>query len=342
MKISIKTIIEEMPKDLTDIEKLRYAYLRCGQILSYDRDYLYDKINDNNGYEKYNKETNIFDLKIENSDNKIKGTCKQMSDIYVQTVNNIFGKEIAKEIGYNEEEQDHVAVVAKLHGSYYFMDLYSDIYRIQKGFTTKYFAPSQKDLKKHRKRYYSIDKNLNRVKYETIPQKEMKKMDEKLGYVKFDMYMDDAIEKLREEMQDKESWKAYIEDYEKIKKKNKKDVISRWKIDFIFRYIKNNIKDEDKLEEIEIEKYIKKIYYSILTREEIKKNKLNTIHIHYNKKPSVLFKVDNKKGKSYYIYNDDEKGFNKVSYDELIEMKNKKELTYDLILRKTPNDEEFR
>lgn len=342
MKISIKRIIEEMPKDLTDIEKLRYAYLRCGQILSYDRDYLYDKINNNNGYEKYNKETDIFDLENENSDNKIKVTCKQMSDIYVQIVNNIFGKEIAKEIGYNEKDQNHVAVVVQLNGNYYFMDLYNDIYRIQKGLTTKYFAPSQKELKKQRKRYYSIDKNLDKVKYKTIPQKEMKKMDEKLGYVKFGMYMDDAIEKLREEMQEKDNWKKYIEDYENIDKKNKKDAISRWKIDFIFRYIKNNIKDEDKLEEIEIERYFKKLYYFILTREEIKKNKLNTIHIHHNKKPSVLFRVDNKRGKSYYIYNHDEKGFNKVSYDELIEMQNKKELTYDYILRKTPNDEKIR
>lgn len=342
MKISIKRIIEEMPKDLTDIEKLRYAYLRCGQILSYDRDYLYDKINDDNGYEKYNKEIDILKLEEEKQDNKLKVTCKQMSELNVKTVNNIFGREIAKEIGYKKGTQNHVAVLVQLDGNYYFMDLYNDIYRIQKGLTTKYFAPSQKNLKIQRKRYYSIDKSLKKVKCKSISQNELKRMDEKLGYIKFGMYMDDVILKLREKMQDKDSWKKYIEDYENIDKKNKKDAIFRWKIDFLFRYIKNNIQDEDKLEEIEIERYFKKIYYTILTREEKKNNKLNTIHIHYNKKPSILFRIDNKREKLYYMYNNDENGFNKVSYNELIKMRKNKEITYDYILHKTPNDQETR
>ena len=41
MKISVKKILEDMPKDLTDIEKVRYIYLSVGDIFSYDRDYIY-------------------------------------------------------------------------------------------------------------------------------------------------------------------------------------------------------------------------------------------------------------------------------------------------------------
>ena len=41
MKISINEILENMPKNLTDIEKVRYIYLALGNIFSYDRDYMY-------------------------------------------------------------------------------------------------------------------------------------------------------------------------------------------------------------------------------------------------------------------------------------------------------------
>lgn len=342
MNVSIKKIMEDMPKDLTDIEKLRYAYLECAKVLSYDRDYLYDNINDDNGDEKYNQKINIFNIDKENHENKIKCTCKQMADIYVQIVNNIFGREIAKVIGHREGAQKHVAILVELDGNNYYMDLYNDLYRIQKGLTTKHFAPSRTKLRRLRKRFYSIDKDLEGVKCKTIPEKKLKKIDEKLGYVKNGLYMDDAISRLRQEMQDKESWKKYIKDFKNISRKDKKDAIFRWKIDFIFRYLKNNIQDENKLEEIEIERYFKKIYYSILSIEEIKNNKLNTIHIHYNEEPSILFRIDNLKGNMYYIYNNDENGFNETNYKKLIEMQENGEITYDYILQKAPDDDAIR
>lgn len=41
MKVSIDKILENMPKNLTDLEKVRYLYLKMGDIFSYNRDFLY-------------------------------------------------------------------------------------------------------------------------------------------------------------------------------------------------------------------------------------------------------------------------------------------------------------
>ena len=44
----------------------------------------------------------------------------------------------------------------------------------------------------------------------------------------------------------------------------------------------------------------------------------------------------------YYIYNNDENGFNETNYKKLIEMQENGEITYDYILQKAPDDDAIR
>ena len=70
MKISVKKILEDMPKDLTDIEKVRYIYLSVGNIFSYDRDYIYLG-REREILAEYSKEMSIDDIEKGEYYNKI-------------------------------------------------------------------------------------------------------------------------------------------------------------------------------------------------------------------------------------------------------------------------------
>lgn len=114
MKISIEQIIKEMPKNLTPEEELRYFYLREGSLFSYNRDFLnsssYREIK-----EIYNSFITILMIEEGNYQNKISATCKQFAEILSGTVNqaNRYTQRIkARVIGYVEDEERHVEVVA--------------------------------------------------------------------------------------------------------------------------------------------------------------------------------------------------------------------------------------
>lgn len=49
-------------------------------------------------------------------------------------------------------------------------------------------------------------------------------------------------------MQDDDSWNEYIKKYATSEKKDKEEIIIKCKIDFIFKYMKNNISEKEKWE----------------------------------------------------------------------------------------------
>ena len=227
MKISIKTIFEEMPKDLSDLEKVRYIYLELGQIFSYNRYYLTE---DNSRYLRdiYNDFLTI-DM-IENGDykNKLEVICKQISEILSQTINSIQRERYdetlkAKVVGYRDDEENHVAVLLTIGQKNYYLDLYRDLYKIQKGMRTTHFTPKQESLENAKLRYHRIKQDLEGIKCEVIDQKELEKIDKKLGYSMNGFYMDDAISMLKEQMEKEENWEKYIEEYNKNKTIEKED-----------------------------------------------------------------------------------------------------------------------
>lgn len=326
MKINIKDIIDSMPTDFNDIEKIRYIYISLGEMFSYNRDFMYKNLNEKTQKEIYDEEVEIDFNKKGKKEEKLKATCRQIADSCVQTINKLFSDNIAKKVGYNPDRKHHVAVLVTLKNKNYFMDLNNDLYRIQKGMRTEYFAPSKEILRKEKNNYIPLNEGLKKVRCTPIKKEQLEVIDEKIGYSHNGLYMDDAIEQLKLEMQDEKNWEKYryIENYDKIKLKDKKDIIAKWKIDFIFKYIKNN-----KMKEMEVENFFRKLYSSILTKEEQRKRNFLITHIHIDGKPSIMYKIEGMNSTVYYIYNNTENGFNEITIDDINKMIYNGRLKYD-------------
>lgn len=310
MKVSIKDIIKNMPKELSEIEKVRYIYIEVAKILSYKRDFLY--LLDDRFMEDIYTENITIDS-IENSDyqNKISAVCKQHAEILCETLNSLYEPYInARTIGYNKKTFSHVNVIATVCDNSYYLDINPDLYRVQKGMKTVGFANS--------------NNLIDETECQTISEEELKRIDKKIGYCKYGMYMNDAIQMLKSEMLDEENWAEYMKEYD-LNTETKEDIILKCKIDFIFQYLKNYLQEENKLGIVEIDKYYSEIFKRLLTKEEKDNSIINAHDIYIKNKEkgleeSLLYRIEMKNGILYYLYKDKERGFVKMSLSELIEM----------------------
>lgn len=328
----------EMLEGLTDEEIVRNIYLTLGNKFSYDRDYLYSN-NWNGSKEIYEK--TIMPGLLENikSPDKIKVICKQIADSLVEAINNI-PKELtqekirAKTVGYRKDEEMHVGTLVTIGKKNYYLDLYKDLYRIQRGMQTKYFAPSEENLEKIKQQYSSVREDIEGIEFKTIDEEQLRQMDFKTGNLKYGLYIDDIIETMRKEMQEEENLREYIEEYDKINSKEERNkIIFKWKIGFIFKYMKNEFLEKD-IGISEIDKLYKKIYYSLLTEEEKQSSILCSIDIHNkdedgNKKEGIIYKIYIKGEELNYIYEDGQNGFTPISKKELDERRKKGTLLFD-------------
>ena len=309
MKISVKKILEDMPKDLTDIEKVRYIYLSVGDIFSYDRDYIYLG-REREILAEYSKEMSIDDIEKREYYNMILAVCSQMSLIESETINRLKKANInARIVGYDEEKEGHVAVITDIDGKNYYLDIALDLYRIQKGMKTKGFAKATEAI--------------DGTKCEVISDEEIKKIDEKIGYCKNNMYMEDIIEMIKKEMQDDDSWNEYIKKYVTSENKDKEEIIIKCKIDFIFKYMKNNISEKEKMGMVELKKYYRKLFQILLTDKEKSSIKIGDYDVFFmddegKKEDSELYEVKIKNNKYYYLYDEQEKGFKETDVEKII------------------------
>ena len=330
MKFDIKEIINNMPKNLSDIEKVRYIYLNCGELFAYDRDYIYSGLGKTSQeiYERCfiwpSTKSNKFQ-----EEGRIKVTCNQivdglnsaintMADI-IETDENVH----ARKIGYVDGEQYHVATLVSIGDNTYFLDLNNDLYKIKKGMKTKYFAPSVEVLEKEKLEHKAIKEQIEGITCQSLSDEEIVAMDKKCGYNKNGIYMDDAINYLRKEMQDEETLKQYVDENEP----NRDDAILKWKLDYICKYIINN-EQENKLDINELKKYFVKLYHGILTETEERSNMLIPIDIHLDDEPSVLFNIYTRSGQIFYLYKGKDIGIERVSQEDLNEIR-KNRIKYD-------------
>lgn len=311
MKISIKQIKKEMPDDLTPIEKVRYIYLKLGNIFSYNRDFLnitnYKILED-----IYNDYITISMIEEGNYQNKITATCKQHAEITSEVINSINEKLDARTIGYVEGEQNHIEVIVTIEEKRYCLDISKDLYKIPKGLKTKGFARESK----------AVDGS----KCDVLPEEELKKIDEKIGYCKYSMYTDDIIQLLKKEMEQEKNWEKYSDG-------KPKSSAFHYKLDFIFKHLKNNELEQDQMGVWETHKYYKMLYYRLLTKEEIEQNKLRVLEIILNKEKSILYEIQMKQGNLYYIYSHEEKTFIETTEAEIIRLQENGNLKYEGILR---------
>lgn len=153
----IKMIIYNVPEDLTEIEKVRWMYIKLGQLFSYD----YRVAGD---VEIGKKEIDFESGYISNYQ-----TCRQICDI-VNKVFSLIGirsKTVIRKQDYLYELK-HVANEVELEsGEKYILDLTLDLHLIQSGCQTRNFGFSSEyecDIISESK-LESIDEYLNLIKY---------------------------------------------------------------------------------------------------------------------------------------------------------------------------------
>ena len=93
------------------------------------------------------------------------------------------------------------------------------------------------------------------------------------------------------------------------------------------KYIINN-EQENPLDINELRKYFVKLYHGILTEAEERSNILVPIDIHLDDEPSVLFNIYTHSSQIFYLYKGKYKGIERISQEELNEIR-KNRVKYD-------------
>lgn len=305
--ISINKIIENMPKGLSQLEKTRYIYLELGKIFSFNIELFYAP-DDKTLQDIYDKEITVNDIENGKYQNKVSIVCKQASEILCEVLND---NRIGVESYCTEIEKgqiNHVNVISKIGDKKICLGIIFDLKNIQKGFFTESFGQYNLILS-------------DGEKCDVLNDEEIKRIDMKLGYCKNGIYMNDIIEMLKKEMRDDNNVKKYIvENYPNIKTDTlKEDTILHYKIDFIYKHIKNNMLEKEKMDISEISDYYKYIFEEILTPNENMKRR--EYKFYYNdkgeKKYSMINELNLDNKKVYYIYDDEQRGFINISEEDL-------------------------
>lgn len=171
IKDELLNVINNIPNNITPIEKVRWVYVNFGKILSFD-------------YKKFDSKTKV------NLDsdyiNKYQ-TCVQISYLLNDALNridpNIKSEVIERKIEGHRYEQEHLANIVTINDEKYLLDLTLDLYRIHFDLKTKEFGFSG---------YTNYDLDI-------MPQSENIKMDEHLGLYN-NGYTDNILKELEEEI----------------------------------------------------------------------------------------------------------------------------------------------
>lgn len=177
----LNLLLLNVPEDSSLLEKIRWLYIKSGQLFSYDY-----RIAQDIGYGK--REIDFYNNHI----NRYL-TCTQISYLFKLMVEfldpNIKAK-VVERVGQTRrfDELEHVAVEVELpNGEKYLFDLTLDLYLIQSGCMTKHFG-------------FETDANGS---YDIIALSQCQKMDEKLGLIKNGEYTDKVISKTKVELSEK-------------------------------------------------------------------------------------------------------------------------------------------
>lgn len=178
----IDLIVKSLPENLTDLEKVRWLYIKLGKVFSYNLDVLLDDnvyINDVVYIKGAPKPIDKFQ------------TCHQISSILVQilsdSVVNVKSKIVTREIPQRNYFTQHEAVAIFLdNGEKYLLDLTLDLFLIQSDCQTKEFG-------------YSTDSEST---YDILSLKETEKIDEKLNIKPKNGYLDNEIKNFKQTIKD--------------------------------------------------------------------------------------------------------------------------------------------
>lgn len=210
-KVKYIELLKDMPQGLTDLEKARWLYIKLGKKISYDMMAFYLK--GNLLAEKYNLQTDIHSLE----DTTL--TCKPMSNVYIDLLNELGIKAELVQLG-DSFEYNHVATKIMFEdGLVILADLTFDLHKIQTGMRTLNFA-------------YTAPGN----EYDMLTKKELKDIDDKIGYTYKGIYLDDFVDFVSEELKNTDKVERYLLQGRKISECSMTEIISK-KLDFLLEHV---------------------------------------------------------------------------------------------------------
>ncbi len=312
----IDNIINNMPQNLSQIEKAYYIYLELGKIVSESPQFVFTN--------REGKERHYNDV----IDSEYYGICKSISELYVSILRDKrigISADLVKK--YPESPITHIDTILKIDGKNYITNLISDLSRIKTSRRVNSFCfdlgRPVNDLRlKEDNESYLKRLELYYGKIDSLTRRDIEKLDKKLGYSFFipkiskederGLYTEDTIELLRKDMNNPESFKEYVLHNRDVPKEE----LLKYKLDYIFENINKLTDYKGTMNYLENIRYYLYVAKNILSPEEVSRiqayvattgNDLSRIISILKVKP--LKESDDKKNNIYYLYSAKDKKY---------------------------------
>ena len=310
----IDTIINNMPQNISQIEKAYYIYLELGKIVSESPQFVFTN--------REGKERHYNDV----IDSKYYGICKSISELYVSILKDKrigISADLVKE--YPENTLTHIDAILKIDGKNYIANLISDLSRIKTSRRVNNFGYDlsryvQDPIIKEENEFYLKRLEQHYGKIDSLTREDIEKLDKKLGYSFFvpkiskenerGIYTEDTIELLRKDMDNPEVFKKYVLHNQDVPKED----LLKYKLDYIFENIDKITKYNSNVNYLENIRYYMYIARKILSKEECLRihayaatvgNDLSNIISILKVKPLN----ENEKDNIYYVYSTEDKKY---------------------------------
>lgn len=238
-------IIERMPDNLTDMEKVRYIYIEVCRFFVYNTEYI---TGDDNEKVKLFAE----DVDLNNVTNN-KAICSKLSRAIAYLLE-ACGID-CNCIYFNGGQEGHMEAVCRVDEKLYELDAARDLMNVKMGYQTRGFAFPMKS-----------NASEDFINYSYLSEDEVKKLDDAIGYTfglsdeyvdkvvargeskedhDFRIYMDEAIDEIGDALNDYKLFKEYLES---VHPEVNVDLLSahgydKYRIEFIVNYMNSYAKD---------------------------------------------------------------------------------------------------
>ena len=312
----IDTIINNMPQNISQIEKAYYIYLELGKIVSESPQFVFTN--------REGKERHYNDV----IDSKYYGICKSISELYVSILRDKrigISADLVKK--YPESPITHIDTILKIDGKNYITNLISDLSRIKTSRRVNSFCfdlsrPVNDPILKEENESYLKRLELYYGKIDSLTRQDIEQLDKKLGYSFFipkiskederGLYTEDTIELLKKDMNNPELFKKYVLHNKDVSEEE----LLKYKLDYIFENINKLTDYKGTMNYLENIRYYLYVAKNILSPEEGSRiqayvattgNDLSRIISILKVKP--LKESDDKKNNIYYLYSAKDKKY---------------------------------
>lgn len=321
----ITSILENMPENLSDIERAYYIYIELAKILNENPEFVFAS--------GKNKEKHYND-KI---DERYYGICKSISELYVGILAKIgIQAELVKK--YPGSPITHIDTILKINGKIYIANLISDLGRAKTGNRINGFGydlgrkTGNSIIDEDNRAYLSrLEKHYGKIDY--ITRSEIEKLDKKLGYSFFipkvtpenerGIYTEDTLELLKKDFDNPENFSEFVLHGEDVPEEE----LLKYKLDYVCENINKFTEKDGKMKYLESIRYYMKIAQKLLTPEELRRidayaavrgNNLNDIISILKVKP--LHPTQNRgEGNIYYLYSTEDSKYKRKTPEEMKE-----------------------